>query len=189
MLGDKALELIKQLQRCDYLCPVQDDVIKQVFEEMKALFEENQLDVNASVSGAVQHHTAIQLRHSVLLRDKRCILAYLYNRLMSVRDIRWDFGTVMPPDLQMCLSENEMNWFRSYNRHLANYMMSMGVDLFLHVKPPKSLYVQVRCLRDYGDFETMDGNVIVLAKNSTHFLQRSECEKLIHQGVLEHVTV
>lgn len=62
-----------------------------------------------------------------------------------------------------------------------------GVDLLQHSKPPKSLYVEVRVLEDYGDFETEDGQVVVLAKNSTHFLERSQCEKLIRQGVLEHV--
>lgn len=72
----------------------------------------------------------------------------------------------------------------------CRYMSSIGetgVDLLQHSKPPKSLYVEVRVLEDYGDFETEDGQVVVLAKNSTHFLERSQCEKLIRQGVLEHV--
>ncbi|XP_054719571.1 DNA replication complex GINS protein PSF1-like isoform X3 [Uloborus diversus] len=154
MLGDKALELIKQLQRCDYLNPLQDEVLRQVFEEMKALFEENQVDVNASISGEMQYHAAVQLRHSVLLRNKRCVLTYLYNRLQMIRDIRWGFGAVLPADVRSCLSEAE-----------------------------------VRCLCDYGDFETSDGNTVVLSKNSTHFLQRADCEKLIHQGILEHISV
>ncbi|KAG8197718.1 hypothetical protein JTE90_001640 [Oedothorax gibbosus] len=192
MLGDKALELIKQLQRCDYLYPIQDEVMKQVFEEMKALFEENQFDVNASMTGELQYHAAVQLRHAVLLRDKRCILAYLYNRLQLIRDTRWGFGPVLPPDVKSCLSEAEVNWFSAYNRNLATYMGSiggMGVDLFANFQPPKSLYIQVRCLSEYGDFETSDGNTVVLTKNSTHFLQRTDCEKLIHQGILEHITV
>ncbi|KFM59344.1 hypothetical protein X975_16979, partial [Stegodyphus mimosarum] len=166
--------------------------MKQVFEEMNALFEENQIDVNASINGEVQCHAAVQLRHAVLLRDKRCILAYLYNRLQMIRDIRWGFGAVLPPDVRSCLSEAEVNWFTSYNRTVANYMTSIGgvgIDLFLHLQPPKSLYIQVRCLCDYGDFETSDGNTVVLTKNSTHFLQRTDCEKLIHQGILEHITV
>lgn len=63
----------------------------------------------------------------------------------------------------------------------------MGVDLLQHTRPPKCLYIEVRVLEDYGDFETEDGQVVVLAKNSTHFLERIHCEKLIRQGVLEHV--
>ncbi|CAL1297177.1 unnamed protein product [Larinioides sclopetarius] len=192
MLGDKALELIKQLQRCDYLNPIQDEVMKQVFEEMKVLFEENQADVNASRGGDSQYHSAIQLRHAVLLRNRRCILAYLFNRLQMIRDIRWGFGAILPPDVRSCLSESEVNWFTSYSRNIVNYMSAIGgsgLDLFTNMQPPKSLFIQVRCLCDYGDFETSDGNTVVLTKNSTHFLQRTDCEKLIHQGVLEHITV
>ncbi|XP_054719563.1 DNA replication complex GINS protein PSF1-like isoform X2 [Uloborus diversus] len=169
-----------------------DEVLRQVFEEMKALFEENQVDVNASISGEMQYHAAVQLRHSVLLRNKRCVLTYLYNRLQMIRDIRWGFGAVLPADVRSCLSEAEVNWFNTYNRSVASYMTSIGgvgVDLFLNLQPPKSLYIQVRCLCDYGDFETSDGNTVVLSKNSTHFLQRADCEKLIHQGILEHISV
>ncbi|GIY59952.1 DNA replication complex GINS protein PSF1 [Caerostris extrusa] len=191
MLGNKALELIKQLQRCDYLTPIQDEVMKQVFEEMKALFEENQDDVSATSDGGTQYHAAIQLRHSVLLRDRRCILAYLYNRLQMIRDIRWGFGPSLPPDVRSCMSESEVNWFTAYNRNIASYMISIGggigLDLFANMQPPKSLYIQ--CLCEYGDFETSDGNTVILSKNSTHFLQRADCEKLIHQGILEHITV
>jgi len=192
MLGDKALELIKQLQRCDYLNPMQDEVIKQVYEEMKALFEENQLDVNASMSGEMPCHAAVQLRHAVLLRNKRCILSYLFNRLQMIREIRWGFGAVLPQDVRSCLSEAEVNWFANYNRGLASYMSSIGnvgLDLFTHLQPPKSLYVQVRCLCDYGDFETSEGDAVILVKNSTHLLPRTDCEKLIHQGILEHIAI
>ncbi|GFY33324.1 DNA replication complex GINS protein PSF1 [Trichonephila clavipes] len=194
MLGDKALELIKQLQRCDYLNPIQDETMREVFEEMKALFEENQTDVNAAMTDGSnqQYHAAIQLRHAILLRDRRCILAYLYNRLQMIREIRWGFGAILPSDVRSCLSESEVNWFTAYNRNIASYMSSIGgigLDLFTNMQPPKSLYIQVRCLCEYGDFETSDGNIVVLTKNSTHFLQRTDCEKLIHQGILEHITV
>uniref|UniRef100_A0AAQ4QPZ8 DNA replication complex GINS protein PSF1 n=1 Tax=Gasterosteus aculeatus aculeatus TaxID=481459 RepID=A0AAQ4QPZ8_GASAC len=45
----------------------------------------------------------------------------------------------------------------------------------------------VRCLKDHGEFEIDDGTVILLKKNSQHFLPRWKCEQLIRQGVLEHV--
>lgn len=40
---------------------------------------------------------------------------------------------------------------------------------------------------DYGEFETEDGAILILKKGSMHFLQRSEAEQLIREGVLEHV--
>ncbi|XP_067133481.1 DNA replication complex GINS protein PSF1-like isoform X2 [Centruroides vittatus] len=190
MLADKAMELIKELHRCkDTLQPLKEDVMQQVMEEMKALFEENQKDVAESVNEDVQLHTSIQFRHSVLLRNKRC----LYNRLEQIRDMRWAFGSALPSDISQSLSESEMEWFQNYSRIVATYMSTIGggigTDLFENLQPPKSLFIQVRCLCDYGDFETDDGTIIVLTKNSTHLMQRSQCEKLIHQGILEHITM
>uniref|UniRef100_A0AC11D9S9 GINS complex subunit 1 n=1 Tax=Ovis aries TaxID=9940 RepID=A0AC11D9S9_SHEEP len=45
----------------------------------------------------------------------------------------------------------------------------------------------VRCLKDYGEFEVEDGTSVLLKKNSQHFLPRWKCEQLIRQGILEHV--
>jgi GINS complex subunit 1 len=53
---------------------------------------------------------------------------------------------------------------------------------------PKSLYVEVRCVQDYGQLETEDGSIILLKKNTQHFLPRAQCEQLIRQGILEHVS-
>jgi len=88
-------------------------------------------------------------------------MAYLYNRLERIKEHRWHFGSVLP-----CYS----------------------LDLTQNLKPPKNLYIQVKCLTDFGEFETEDGDVVVLKKNSLHLLPRVQCELLIAQGVLEHVT-
>ncbi|KAF3841629.1 hypothetical protein F7725_023580 [Dissostichus mawsoni] len=42
-------------------------------------------------------------------------------------------------------------------------------------------------MKDHGELEIDDGTVILLKKNSQHFLPRWKCEQLIRQGVLEHV--
>ena len=42
----------------------------------------------------------------------------------------------------------QLQWFNNYNRMLANYMRAIGdsggLDLTQDMKPPKSLYVEVR---------------------------------------------
>jgi len=63
----------------------------------------------------------------------------------------------------------------------------LGIDLTQNTSPPKSLYIEVRCILDYGEFETEDGTVILLKKNSQHYLPTSQIEHLIRQGILEHV--
>ena len=63
----------------------------------------------------------------------------------------------------------------------------VGLDLMTDLRPPKSLFIEVRCIQDYGEIETDDGHVVCLKKNSQHFLPRALCEPLIRQGILKHI--
>jgi GINS complex subunit 1 len=65
---------------------------------------------------------------------------------------------------------------------------SYSLDLTQNLKPPKNLYIQVKCITEFGEFETEDGDIVVLKKNSLHLLPRVQCELLIAQGILEHVS-
>lgn len=96
------------------------------------------------------------------------------------------------PNVKESLCEPEIQWFNSYNKSLAAYMRSIGegqgIDLTCNLDPPKSLFVEVRCVEDYGKFELEDGEVVLFKKNSQHYLPRIEVESLIKQGVLERIT-
>ena len=168
--------------------PSNNPQVRLVLEEMRSLFESNMREVKSS--GSVS--PAIHMRHAAIERNKRCLLAYISHRAERVRDMRWNFGAVLPPDVKAQLCEPEVAFFGRYSRDLATYMRSIGdgvgLDLMSDLHPPKSLYVEVRCAQDYGELETEDGDVIVLKKNTQHFLPRSLCEPLIRQGVLQHVT-
>ena len=65
---------------------------------------------------------------------------------------------------------------------------SVGTDLTSDMTPPKSLYIEVRCLQDHGELETPDGDVVLLKQGTQHHLPRDLCEQLVMQGILEHVT-
>ena len=41
------------------------------------------------------------LRHTSLERNKRCLLAYLNHRLEKIREMRWQFGAVLPVDVKV----------------------------------------------------------------------------------------
>ncbi|XP_027776224.1 DNA replication complex GINS protein PSF1 isoform X1 [Marmota flaviventris] len=209
MFCEKAVELVRELHRAPegqlpafnlhmprlgkikYL--VQEDGIRQVLEEMKALYEQNQSDVNeAKLGGRGDLIPTIKFRHCSLLRNRRCTVAYLYDRLLRIRALRWEYGSVLPSALRFHMSAEEIEWFNQYKKSLATYMRSLGgdegLDITQDMKPPKSLYIEVRCLKDYGEFEVDDdGTSVLLKKNSQHFLPRWKCEQLIRQGVLEHV--
>lgn len=128
-------------------------------------------------------------------RNKRCLLAYLYSRMGKIKTLRWEFGSALPPDVRELLSDSEYEWFSKYSTNLAAYMRSLGrdigysgIDLTENLRPPKSLYVEVLCLTDYGKLELEDGDVVLLKKHSRHFLPTSECQTLIHRGILKQIT-
>ena len=196
MYGEKALELLRELKRTqDGKLPTYNgDAVRQILDEMNVLFEQNQRDYQdtqeLSQEGLPGFSSGIHLRHACLERNQRCLLAYVSNRLSRIRDYRWTVGSVLPPEKRLNLCEQEIQWFSDYNRCLANYMRSIGdngQDLTLHTEPPKDLYIFVRALQDYGEFEMEDGLTVSLKKNSQHYLLRSQCEHLIKQGILEQV--
>jgi len=192
MFGEKAFELIKEIKRAPkgQVPAFNEDVVRQVFDEMRILFEENQKEVAATHGGEQGLFSGVQLRHASLERNKRCLLAYVYNRMMRLKELRWDIGSVLPANVKLNLCESEIKWYSEYSKTLAKYMTSVGgvgIDLTQNVVPPRSLYIEVRCVTDYGEFETEDGTVVLLKKNSQHFLPTSQCEHLIRQGILEHV--
>lgn len=187
-LAEKGLELVREADRAgDNLGPFNEDKVRQVLEEMRVLYDENhrEIEVRQGIS------PAIHLRHSALERNKRCLLAYINHRTNCIRELRWQFGAVLPPSIKSNLCEAEVAFFQRYNRELAAYMRSIGdgigVDLMTDLQPPKTLYIEVRCLSDYGEMETEDGDIVVLKKNTQHFLPRVLCEPLIRQGILKHI--
>lgn len=135
----------------------------------------------------------MQVRHTAKLWNKRCIIAYHYERLNRLKQLRWDYGNILPKEIVKNLSNDELEWFTKYNDNLFSYMNSLndgkGLDLTLYVTPPKKLYIQVKCVRDYGQFDLEDGQPVMLKKDSIHYLPLSQCEKLIHQGVLEQTSL
>nr|XP_012324059.1 DNA replication complex GINS protein PSF1 isoform X5 [Aotus nancymaae] len=144
MFCEKAMELVRELHRAPegQLPAFNEDGLRQVLEEMKALYEQNQSDV--------------------------------YDRLLRIRALRWEYGSVLPNALRFHMSAEEMEWFNNYKKSLATYMRSLGgdegLDITQDMKPPKSLYIEVRCLKDYGEFEVDDGTSVLLKKNSQVFL-------------------
>lgn len=105
--------------------------------------------------------------------------------------MRWQFGAVIPNDIKSNLCDPEISFFNKYSQSLAKYMRTVGDTITLNLtedsKPPKSLYIEVRCLTEYGKFELEDGEVILLTRNSQHYLPRVQCEHLVRQGVLKHI--
>ncbi|KAJ8962067.1 hypothetical protein NQ314_005850 [Rhamnusium bicolor] len=188
MYGEKGYALVKELSRCvDSLPPYNTDLVNEVANEIKLLIEQNEEDASISTdesSGGISLLSTMRIRHAAIKRNLRCFMAYHYNRIRCLRTMRWEFGSILPADIKVNLSASEIEWFSNYSRSLAKYMRSIGeegVNLAVDLRPPKALYIEVRCLVDYGKFELNDGSVILLKKDSRHYLPRSECEELIRR--------
>ena len=135
MYCEKALELVKDLKRsmqsggasldaCAAPCvsTFDEQRVRATLDEMHALFDANAQDapiVQAQELDGVEEEASlrpsIHVRHVALERNKRCLLAYLYNRLLVLKQIRWQMSTCVLPDqvtprpLQPPVSHNLLN--------------------------------------------------------------------------------
>ncbi|KAG7280321.1 hypothetical protein CRUP_026862 [Coryphaenoides rupestris] len=129
MFCEKAIELIRELQRMGdgQLPAFNEDGIRQVLEEMKALYEQNQSDVNeAKTEGRSELIPSIKLRHCCLLRNQRCISAYLYDRLLRIRALRWEYGSVLPPNIRFHMCAEEVSVLSPW-KHTPGYTVLVCV--------------------------------------------------------------
>jgi hypothetical protein len=123
-----------------------------------------------------------------------CDNSYLVNRLVKIRNLRWETGPVLPDSIrQDTLSTREKEYFMVYNDLLTEYNAMVGVDLtsdlevclstswiqsatvvsvsLLCLQPPKDLMIEVRAVKDAGKIMT-DSGPVSLDKGSIHFLKR-----------------
>ena len=106
--------------------------------------------------------------------------------MLRVQELRWEIGPVLLEQFKANLSHQENQFFKAYNTNLNNYMKATGVDLTTDVQPPKELFIEVRCLQDYGEYQTENGTVN-LQENCQYFLPRTDVEQLVRRGILAHV--
>ena len=48
--------------------------------------------------------------HAIFAFDCLCILTCSYNRLQSVKTVRWQYGSILSADVRACLNEHEVRW-------------------------------------------------------------------------------
>ena len=72
--------------------------MRSVLQEIKELYNSN---VEARNDPQEQTRAVMLLRHTTLERNKRCLLAYLNHRAEKIRDMRWQFGPVLPADVKV----------------------------------------------------------------------------------------
>lgn len=175
-----------------FLILCQDDKIRSILKQIESSYKLNHEDAKVYQRNRDQSLLPlVNYRHSVITRSKRCILAYLYQRLKRIKNIRWEIGPVIPASMKANMCAPEEVWFNKYSDILSNYMMSFSDETALNLtdytKPPKSLYIEVKCLVNDGRFELDTGETMSMQKNTIHYLPRTQAEPLIRKGILQHL--
>ncbi|XXG79398.1 hypothetical protein AAC387_Pa09g0478 [Persea americana] len=189
MYGRRASQLVRELassesgQLTAFNTDLFDQVIKECNEHQVQLqsllrkIQDDGLDIqttkNADHFGAVAHHLS-------LIRNKRCLMAYMHNRAEIIRSLRWKVGPVLPQEIQQKLSYSEEEYFKNHSTALESYMSELDLDLTVDMVPPKDPYIQVRVLDDIGDVLLGDQSASLM-RNSVHSLKCTDAEQFISQ--------
>lgn len=81
------------------------------------------------------------------------------------------------------MSPSEVQYFESYCEQLDSYVGEYSnfcnLDLTVDLTPPKELFIEVRIKKDLGQMILPESGQVLLNKNTTHLLRRSEVDSLI----------
>ncbi|KAL3511869.1 hypothetical protein ACH5RR_024586 [Cinchona calisaya] len=210
MYGKKGSELVKELASSEpgQLSAFNNDLFSQVIEECtghllhlgplirkieelkkveerrkinkQELEESDKMALKANNSGALIHHLS-------LLRNKRCLMAYVYNRAEIIQSLGWTLERVLPEEIEEKLSSSEKEYFKNHGATLQSYMSELDIDLAVDMVPPKDPYIKVRVLDDIGNVVLSDQSAN-LARHAILFLRRTDAEQYISQGLMEELT-
>ncbi|XP_020102772.1 DNA replication complex GINS protein PSF1 [Ananas comosus] len=193
MYGRRASQLLKELGSCEagQLTPFDSDSFDQVTKEcnkhnlqLQSLIrkiEDQNLDIQTTRN---EDHFGAVIHHLSLTRNKRCLMAYMYNRAEVIQSFRWKVGPVLPQEIQEKLNYSEEEYFKSHSAAIESYMSELDLDLTVDMVPPKDPYIRVRVLDDIGEV-CLGDHSISLTKHSLHFLRRTDAEQFISQGLME----
>ncbi|XP_058205088.1 uncharacterized protein LOC131319010 isoform X2 [Rhododendron vialii] len=138
MYAKKAWELVKEFSSSEsgQLSAFNSDVFAQVIEECNTHFSQlqsllskmqeegldNQTARNADHFGALIHHLS-------LVRNKRCLMAYVYNRAEVIRSLGWIKEAPLPEEIQEKLSSSEKDYSQNHSATIRSYRLEMDIDL------------------------------------------------------------
>ncbi|KAI3716283.1 hypothetical protein L6452_23511 [Arctium lappa] len=196
MYGRKACQLVKEFVSSDsgQLIVFNNDLFAQVIEEcdghllqLQALLRkmqvegsDNQTTKNADHFGALVHHLS-------LVRNKRCLMAYVHNRAEVIQNLGWTIERVLPEEIEEKLNSSEKEYFKNHSATLQSYMSDLDLDLAVDMVPPKDPYIKVRVLEEIGNVVLSD-QLANLARHAILFLRRTDAEQYISQGLMEELT-
>ncbi|KAG2313731.1 hypothetical protein Bca52824_025288 [Brassica carinata] len=165
-------------------CEQNHHLIQSLMRKMQQEGLEVPNNRNADHYGALVHHLS-------LIRNKRCLMAYVHNRADIVRDLAWRVGLELlglPPEIQEKLTTLEKDYFKNHSVAVKSYMGKVGIELNVDMVPPKDPYIKVRVVGDIAEGIVMNDKTTNFARHSMHFLKRTDAEPYIARGQMEELT-
>ncbi|XP_019093783.1 PREDICTED: probable DNA replication complex GINS protein PSF1 isoform X1 [Camelina sativa] len=191
MYGRKGYQLLKDFASGEkgQLKPFNSKLFDETIEEcdqnhhlMQSLMRKmQQEDLDVQNSRNADHYGAL-IHHLSLMRNKRCLMAYVYNRAEIVRDLAWRVGLELldlPSEIQEKLTSLEKEYFKNHSVTLKSYMGKVGIELNVDMVPPKDPYIKVRILDDIDEGIVLSDKTTNFARHSMHFLKRTDAEPYI----------
>ncbi|XP_024980565.1 DNA replication complex GINS protein PSF1 [Cynara cardunculus var. scolymus] len=196
MYGRKACQLVKEFVSSDsgQLIVFNNDLFAQVIEEcdghllqLQALLRKMQVEGSDNQTTKNADHFGALIHHLSLVRNKRCLMAYVHNRAEVIQNLGWTIERVLPEEIEEKLSSSEKEYFKNHSATLQSYMSDLDLDLAVDMVPPKDPYIKVRVLEEIGNVVLSD-QLANLARHAILFLRRTDAEQYISQGLMEELT-
>lgn len=194
MYGDKAIEVLKDLKHNQWIPMYNNEGVGRVMQEMDLIYAELIKCLNDDsldrTDDAVK--TNITTYHYCFLRSKRCMLAYLYERMQRIKRVRWQCGVTLPTHIEVNMHQTEKEFFDKYEQLLSDYNADLEMDLTSDLQPPKDIYVEVRIVKTDDDKDggiVLEDRTLKLRKNHIYYLKRSDAETLVQRGYAQQINV
>lgn len=223
MYGDQALQLITAAHRSTLATTPQLPLPKYAQRLVLDICLETR-QLGTAITQATEAHAsnlsqdpalicALTVQHLAVRRNKRCLLAYLHNRVGGMKERWWDAGGALAhlmaphspdntsgtgnstgdpdaPDLKSALSHQEQEFMRGYNALVLDYKSDFldVLDIAAPInRPPGEISVNVRVVREAGEVVLDNGQRVLLRKDERFRTDRALVERLIVQGYLEEL--
>ncbi|KAL8223668.1 hypothetical protein R6Q57_019143 [Mikania cordata] len=199
MYGRKASQLLKEFVSIEsgQLSGFNNDLFGQVIKDcdghvhqLQALLRKMQEEGSSNQTSKNADHFGALIHHLSLVRNKRCLMAYVYNRAEVIQSLGWTIkhDTDLPDAIEKKLSDSENEYFKKHYKNLQSYMTDLDLDLAVDMVPPKDPYIKVRVLEELGDGIVLGDQVANLPMHAILFVKRIDAESYISQGKMEELT-
>ncbi|KAK8641783.1 hypothetical protein V6N13_011157 [Hibiscus sabdariffa] len=121
------------------------------------------------------HYRAL-IHHLSLIRNKCCLMAYVYNRAEIIRDLAWKVGLLheLPRDIKEKFCNSEEQYFKDHSKSLKTYMSQPSLEVNVDTVPPKDPFIKVGVIEDLGNGIILSDKSVNFACHSMHFLKRTD---------------